>query len=55
MAYVNLQPHEGKIVSKPVSGVKKLPAKFVSLNFFYSFGAPIATHKILQINIAVLV
>ena len=34
MAYVNLQPHEGEIISKPVSGVKKLLAKFVSLDFF---------------------
>ena len=49
MVYVNLQAHDGT-----VSGVKKLLAELVSLDFFYSFGTHIATYAILKINIAVL-
>ena len=41
----------GEIVAKLVSDVKKL----VSLDFLYSFGTPIASCRILQIFIAVLV
>ena len=44
----------GEIVAKLVSDVKKL-AKLVSLDFLYSFGKPIASCRILQIIIAVLV
>ena len=49
MAFVNCR----LIVLKTVNGVKKLLANLVSLDFFYSFGTPIASYTKLKINIAV--